>query len=140
IFFHIKTSKNVGVHMGWNMALSLVNSKYFVCMDNDIYVPDLEPCWLTKMVDLMNKYQDMGAIACMPHTILGGLSKIDENNDLIQVGHCGAVARIMDTEAVRKAGGWERHFDSKRNHEEKTVCSRLASIGKKSAYAKDIIC
>ena len=39
--------------------------------------------------------------------------------------------RIMRTEVVRKAGGWEHVIRTSRNHEEKTICGRLNAVGYK---------
>jgi len=52
---------------------------------------------------------------------------------------CGAVARIMRTDVVKKVGGWDRRYDANRNHEEKTICSRIQSIGGKVGYAEKLV-
>lgn len=128
--YYIGMSKNVGIHAAWNIALSLAESKYFITSDNDIFVPDLEPDWLTQMVDFMELAPSYGAISLHPHVFIG-IAGEDPNDpsDVKEAPMAGAVMRIMRTEAVEQAGGWEHKIDPKRNHEERTISSRLQSIG-----------
>lgn len=140
IFHWVKMSKNVGIHMLWNTGLGLVSSEYYCTADNDLYVPDLEPDWLDQMVRLIRNNPEYGAIAAQPHTFLGARAPEVHPSGVSEVGHCGAVFRIMKTELVKKAGGWKYVFDSKRNDEEKTICSRLKTLGYKVGYANHIKC
>lgn len=142
VFLSVRLSRNVGIHMAHNIGLSLVNSEYCVSTDNDIYVPDLQPCWLTQLVEIMEdkEYRNFTAVACQPHVFLGRSGVEEKEKKVEESGHCGAVMRIMRTEVVRKAGGWCRHFDAKRNHEEKTIASHIRAIGGKVGYATGIKC
>ena len=101
IFHWVRMSKNVGVHMGWNVALSLVSSEYFITSDNDLYVPDLEPYWLEQLVRIARNHQDYAAIALQPHVYLGRSDPEQTGEDVLEVNHCGAVFRIMNTKVVR---------------------------------------
>jgi GT2 family glycosyltransferase len=67
-----------------------------------------------------------------PHVFIGaaGIDPKDPE-DVKERNMCGGVMRIMRTDAVLKAGGWEHKIDRKRNHEERTICSRLQSNGYK---------
>lgn len=140
VFLWIKISQNVGIHMAHNIGLGLVDSDYCVSTDNDIYVPDLEPCWLTQLVKLMDTHPNFSAIACQPHVFLGRSDPEKTGEEVLEVGHCGAVMRIMRTEVIKRAGGWEHWFDRNRNHEEKTLCGRIQAIGGKVGYAANIRC
>jgi len=132
LFLSIHSSYNVGIHAIWNMAMSLAESEYFITTDNDIYAPDLDPDWLTQLVKFMDARPDYGAISLCPHVFIGAAG-IDPNDpeDVKERNMCGAVLRIMRTEAVRKAGGWEHVIRTGRNHEERTICSRLQTNGYK---------
>ncbi|MDZ4210052.1 MAG: glycosyltransferase, partial [Candidatus Curtissbacteria bacterium] len=131
-FLVIDPSYNIGIHAAWNLSLSLAASDYFITSDNDIYVPDLEPDWLTQMVKFMDERPDYGAISMHPHVLIGDASFDPKDpEDVKEVGHCGAVMRIMRRDAVWKAGGWEKWVRQGRNHEETTICSRLRAIGYK---------
>lgn len=140
VFLWLKLSRNVGIHMAHNIGLSLVDSDYCVSTDNDLYAPDLEPCWLTQLIKIMDKNKEYGAIACQPHAYLGRSDPEKTGKDVLEVDHCGAHLRLMRTEMVRKAGGWCRHFNANRNHEEKTIASHLSVVGSKVGYAANIRC
>ena len=129
---YIKFGTNVGIHAAWNTALKEAKNKYFITSDNDIYVPDLEPDWLSQMIKFMDDRPDYGAISMHPHVFIGAAG-IDpqEPQDVVERNMCGAVMRIMRTEAVKKAGGWEDKVEPGRNHEERTICSRLQTAGYK---------
>lgn len=157
--YYIGVSPNIGIHASWNLALSLAESEYFITSDNDIYVPDLSEVgldedngkkywrklhspedgdpvvssdWLSKMVVLMDERPDYGAISLHPHIFIGaaGIDPQDPE-DVKERNMCGAVMRIMRREAVEKAGGWEHKIEAGRNHEERTICSRLQTAGYK---------
>ena len=129
----IKISENLGIHCAWNIAASLATEKYFITSDNDIYVPELDPDWLTQLVQFMDERPDYGAISLHPHVLIGAVGFDPKDpEDVKEVNMCGAVMRIMRTEAVRKAGGWDHVISEGRNHEESTICSRLQSAGYKT--------
>lgn len=139
IFLRIDLIPNAGIHAAHNVALALAESDYFITSDNDIFVPDLEPDWLTTMVKYMDERPDYGAISLHPHVFIGaaGIDPKDPE-DVKERNMCGAVMRIMRTEAVRKAGGWLHTIRTGRNHEERTICSQLQSAGYKVGIASRI--
>ncbi|HDY86861.1 MAG TPA: glycosyltransferase [bacterium] len=152
IFLTITPSSNMGIHAAWDISLALAESDYFITSDNDIYVPDLfvanegypvvphyEPCWLERMVKFMDERPDYGAISLHPHIFIGAAG-IDPNDpdDVKERNMCGAVMRIMRREAVWEAGGWEKVIRTGRNHEERTICSRLQTAGYKVGIASRI--
>ena len=160
VFLVIRPDSNVGIHASWNIALSLAESDYFITSDNDIYVPDLTKnnavgpakdssdyfnanpdnrCWLERMVKFMDERPDYGAISLHPHVFIGAAGiKVDDPEDVKERNMCGAVMRIMRRDAVWKAGGWERVVRTSRNHEERTICSRLQTAGYKVGIASRI--
>lgn len=143
IFMTINLSRNVGVTAAWQIAQSLAESEYFITSDNDIYVPDLEPDWLTQMVLLMDERKNYGAISLHPHVFIGaaGIDPKDPE-DVKERNMCGAVMRIMRTSAVRVVGGWANEelplIREDRGHEERTICSRLQIGGYKTGIASRI--
>lgn len=159
--FYIGFSENIGIHPIWQIAFGLAESEYFITTDNDIFVPDLIDCtemtetntqtgvikkyiyevdkgmgdgidWLTKLVKYMDERPDYGAISLHPHVFIG-IAGEDPNDpeDVKEAPMAGAVARIMRRKAVYEAGGWERVVRASRNHEERTICSRLHDKGYK---------
>lgn len=139
LYLHLDAGQNMGIHAAWNIALALAQSEYFITTDNDIYVPDLDPDWLTQMITFMNERPDYGAISLCPHVFIGAAGiPIDTPDDVVERNMCGAVMRIMRRDAVWKAGGWEKIVRTGRNHEERTICSRLQTAGYKVGIASRI--
>lgn len=142
---------NAGIHYAWNTALSLADSQYFITSDPDLLVPDLEGIvfphsnlglngdWLERMTKYMDERPDYGAISMMPHIFIGaaGIDPSD-SEDVKDRNMCGAVFRIMRTEAVKASGGWEFRIEAGRNHEESTICSRLQTHGYKTGICSRI--
>lgn len=131
----VKNLKNIGIHQSWNIAMGLADGEYFITTDNDIYVPQVDPDWLAQMVGFMDNNPDYAAIALQPHMYLGSSDPTPDPSGVTEVSHCGAVMRIMRTKCVREVGGWDKHYNANRNHEELTICSRLRDAGYKVGYA-----
>src|SRR3990167_2535922 len=139
IFLRVKMIPNAGIHAAHNVSLALAESEYFITCDNDIYAPELNPDWLTQMIAFMNERPDYAAISMHPHIFIGAVGiKPDEKEDVVERNMCGSVYRLMRREAVVKAGGWERVIRTSRNHEERTICSRLQTAGYKVGIASRI--
>lgn len=134
-----KSVGNAGIHFAWNVAVSLAKGKYFITTDPDLLVPLLEPDWLSQMVKFMEDRPDYGAISMMPHIFIGavGIDPVDPE-DVKDRNMCGAVFRIMDTDKVRSVRGWDLIISSGRNHEERTICSRLHEAGYKTGIASRV--
>lgn len=138
---YISLKDNFGIHPAWNIALALADSEYFITTDNDIYVPNYDDDWLSQMTRFMDERPDYGAISMHPHIVIGAAG-LDPNDPepVKEVNMCGAVMRIMRREAVWKAGGWERFISPGRNHEERTICSRLQTAGYKCGRTTRLRC
>lgn len=138
-----KAFGNTGIHFAWNVAASLAKGPYFITSDPDLLVPDLIDSqghdWLTFMKTFMDARPEYGAISMMPHIFVGaaGIDPMDPE-DVKERNMCGAVMRIMRTEAVKQVGGWEMQIEAGRNHEERTICSRLQSAGYKTGIASRV--
>ena len=153
-----KSVGNSGIHFAWNVAASLAEGEFFITTDPDLLVPDLRDYywdvtkddsgrrtndihmdWLMRLTELMKERPDYGAISMMPHIFIGAAS-IDPNDpeDVLERNMCGAVFRIMRTEAVKQVGGWELKIEAGRNHEERTICSKLQAAGFKTGICSRI--
>jgi len=140
----VLSEHNYGVHWGHNQLLAMVKSKpWYICTDNDIIPVMLRDGldWLSRLMALAQTHPDYGAIACRPHVLIGPPSGMFDGAPAIkEMSHVGAVLRLMQTEAVREAGGWDTVKHPKRNNEEWWICKRLAGAGYKVGYARDVRC
>lgn len=150
-----KSVGNAGIHHAWNVAASLAEGPYFITTDPDLLVPDLwnqsdhpffslgvgEPNrdWLAYLIKYMDERPDYGAISMMPHIFIGavGIDPKDPEN-VKERNMCGAVFRIMRTDMVRSVRGWDLRIEAGRNHEERTICSRLQEAGYKTGICSRI--
>lgn len=132
-FYYIRIEPTTNVHTAWNIAKEMAESEYFITSDNDIYVPDLgENDWLGQVIKYMEDRPDYGAISLHPHILIGAASfDPTDPEDVKEVNMAGAVMRIMRTDVIRKVGGWEHKLEKGRNHEERTISSRLIDAGYK---------
>lgn len=138
----ILLGENYGIHMAKNYGLALVrDSKYYIDTDNDLLCPDLEPDWIQSLINLMDKNPDYGAISCRPQVLVGrGGNEFNVDTDVVEFNHTGAHLRIMKTDVVKKAEGWEKTWEAKRNHEDHYIAAKLHDQGLKVGYARDIRC
>jgi glycosyltransferase involved in cell wall biosynthesis len=137
---YIRSENNYGIHWAWNIAKEMAESEYFITTDNDIYVPDLEPCWLSQLVVLLGSNSDYAAIALQPHEFLGAGSPKKDVEGIADVPHCGAHMRLMRTQLVRMTTGWKHTLSANRNDEEKTICNKLRDLGYKVGYTTEMRC
>lgn len=137
--YYVGFGQNMGIHAAWNTALALTTTDYFVTVDNDLLCPDLTPDWLEQMVGIMDRNPEYGAVSMHPHVFIGAVGVNPQTSEeVVERNMCGAVFRIMRTSAVQQAGGWEHKIDPQRNHEERTICSKLQTNGYKTGIAPKI--
>lgn len=128
--------------MAKNYGLSLVRSSpYYIDTDNDLLCPELEPDWITRLIELMDKNPEYGAIACQPQVLIGtGKTAFVNAPEVVKFGHVGGHLRIMRTDAVRSVGGWAKTWDAKRNSEDGYIATELGKLNLSVGYARDIHC
>src|SRR5690348_15354303 len=64
--------ENYGIHMAKNYGLDLVRSTpYYIDTDNDLLPPKLDPDWIARLIELMDKNPEYGAISCQPQVLVG---------------------------------------------------------------------
>jgi len=138
----ILNKENIGLERALNKGFQVVKSTpYFVTVDNDCIAPSLEPCWLDRLIGLMDRYGEFAAIALRPQMLVG-VGNIFANDNYVHLAEnnvCGGSYRIMRTKAVREVGGWTDKFEKDgRGNEEHDICSKLKSIGYKVGYTKKL--
>jgi len=138
---YIKMDKNYGLEPIKHLAQHFVESELFISMDNDILVYDYEgDDWLMRLIKLMEKYPDHGAIACKPQVLVADTMRHFETDDeIVAFPRIPGYARIMRTAWVNEAGAWKDKRPS-RGHEEIWICDRFKAMGYKFGWANFIEC
>jgi len=130
---------NEGLEKARNQALSYVKSEIFVDVDNDILCPDLEPCWLTQLLGLMEEHPDYAAIALRTHVFVADGNFFHGHAEpVVERGHVGGSLRAARTKAVLEVGGWTGRPG--RGSEERDISGKLRRAGWKVGYANYLIC
>ena len=131
IFEHIFCEENDGLPQALNKAFPHMESELFVTTQDDILPPDLDPCWLERLVNLMNKYPDYGAI-CMRIQRTCRLD-IDEDKDLIDtIKSVPSVFRMQRKSDIEKLG---KPFGRLHHWESQSFANIMKSAKKKCAMA-----
>jgi len=138
---YVKLDKNRGLEYAKWIGMQFVESELFISTDNDI-LPYCyaNPDWLKRLVDLMNKYPDYGAIALRPQILIGTGNIFDKVvNDITPFGHVPGYCRIMRTQLTKDCGAWNDKRPL-RGHEEYWISEKMAERGYKTAFATNIRC
>ncbi len=138
---YVKLDRNRGLEYAKWLGMQFVESDLFVSTDNDILVYKYdEKDWLQRLIDLMNKYPEYGAIAPRPQVLVGtSMEMFNTDKEIVDFGHVPGYARIMRTEWVREVGAWNDKRPL-RGHEELWIGEKFKDKGYKMAWAKDIEC
>ncbi len=63
IWKYVFTEKNEFMTEAFNKGVKLVESKYFITTQDDIVPPQVNPCWLTQIVGMMDEYPEYDSIS-----------------------------------------------------------------------------
>lgn len=134
----ILLDRNYGLEYARNTALRHIHSEYCVFFDNDLLVPELEPDWLSRQLELMKKYPEYGCIALRPQIAVGAdNSKFNTDKEVVENNHVGATFMMFKTEYLKEVG-WADEFTNR------VADWRLGDIlkakGLKMGWARDIYC
>jgi GT2 family glycosyltransferase len=138
---YVKLDRNYGLeHAKW-VGMQFVESELFISMDNDILVYKYEDLdWLGRLVDLMNRYPEYGAIAPRPQILVGtGMYMFETEDEIVPFGHVPGYARIMRTAWVNEVGAW-RDKRPLRGHEELWIGEKFREKGYKLGWANKVKC
>jgi hypothetical protein len=145
--------------MGRNLGLEPARSymlyestygPYFICVDNDCLPPPLSPVipgireeqtdWTERLVDLMERHPDYGAISCRTQVMVGTGNIFEEADregyELADFPWPGGSLRIMRTVLTRDIGGW-RDAEG-RGQEERYISGKLREVGRSTAFATNV--
>lgn len=146
----ITVRANVGLEPARNSMLHEATfSPYFICVDNDCLPEspvlqtkgdEIPMDWIERLVDLMERHEEYGAISCRTQVMVGTgniFEESDKNGDeLTDFPHPGGSLRIMRTKTTREVGGWRDLAG--RGAEERWIGGKLQAAGYKTAFATNI--
>ena len=125
--------RNAGQADSQNEGLKLVgDAPYFVLTQDDLIPPDLRPCWLERLVHLIEENEDFGSI-CMR---IQRTKRVDweETGDLIEnFKSIPAVFRIHRTSEIEQFG--EKPFGLRKHWESHSCAKLMEELKKKMAMA-----
>ena len=138
---YIKMDYNRGLEPVKHLAQNFVESELFISMDNDILVYKYEnPDWLGRLIDLMNRYPEYGAIACKPQVLIADtMYHFQTDKEIVDFPRIPGYARIMRTAWVNEVGAWKDKRPS-RGHEEIWICDKFKEKGYKFGWANFVEC
>jgi glycosyltransferase involved in cell wall biosynthesis len=138
---YVKLDKNRGLEYAKWIGTQFVESPMFISTDNDILPYYYEsPDWLQRLVDLMNRYPDYGAIALRPQVLIGTGNIFNEIvSDITPFSHVPGYCRIMRTQLTKDCGAWNDKRPL-RGHEEYWISEKMAERGFKTAFATNLKC
>lgn len=147
--------RNRGLEYTRHLGLELVETERFVATDSDCLprkplqavgkksdgevgvVTEID--WLTLLNSLMTANPDYAALACRTQIMIGSGDIFGEAPPPIVDFTCGGSLRLMQTDIIRKLGGWDRHSDL-RGNEEHYICNKIREAGFKCGFASYIPC
>ena len=138
--------ENKGLEPAKNLALNFVESELYVDTDNDVVAHKYEDkCWLTRLVELMDKYPDYVAISSTPQIFIGAIKSemFKDAGEVVGRDFVGGSLRIMRTAEVKAVGGWRsspKDMVEANRGEEHYICGKLRQAGWKVGYARDVEC
>jgi GT2 family glycosyltransferase len=139
---YVKLDRNYGLEHAKHIGMSFVESDLFISSDNDILVYNYEgKDWLERMVDLMNKYPEYGAIGCRPQILVGtgNIFAGKEEQEIVDFGHVPGYMRIMRTAWTNEVGAWQDKRPL-RGHEELWIGQKFSEKGYKLGWANNVKC
>lgn len=135
---------NLGLEAARNLLLrESTYSNRFVCIDNDCLPPQRFNGydWLTRMNELMDKYEEYAAISMRTEPMIGTGNIFEEadkdGEDLVEFSHPGGSYRLMPTDLVRHVGGWDREAPG-RGSEETYICGKLRERGFSTGFSTEL--
>ncbi len=121
----------------YTQGLEYVTTDYFVCLQDDIIIPDLEPDVLSRMIKLIDAYPEYGGITLRKPNMRGNWS-----GEVTRTKTAGAGFRIHKTKEWRDVGFGNRRWETLATKEMATKIGKLVGVAtdmwlKDLGYIKD---
>jgi cellulose synthase/poly-beta-1,6-N-acetylglucosamine synthase-like glycosyltransferase len=97
----------------WNKLIEDATCDYVMLIDSDAYVPKLEPCWLTRMMESF-KHKDCDVVIPVANNVGGAMQKVSNGekypseckNNNVWSGFC----YLIKKDTMKKAGPFDEQF------------------------------
>lgn len=126
--------ENIGICPAYNEGFKFVESEYFITTQDDLLPPDLEPDWLSQMLDLLKRRPTYGGIAMRTCRMI----KVDFD-EKSEIGHgkhsCCAYFRIQRKGDILRNPDWFSHC---RWNEDNAFYGIMREFGLKTGFATNI--
>jgi glycosyltransferase involved in cell wall biosynthesis len=138
--------ENEGFARGIDLMEEMTHSDPVVRLDDDVLCPLVEPDWLSRLLDAMNRYPDFGSIALNAassntnnrrHVTAEERARGGEVTECLWAAHYSALRRCtFEGHPLQKAQGWPRiHHDAS-----KVWADRTRLMGLKVGYLTRTYC
>jgi len=132
----LRIIENSNICQAYNEGLKFVESEYFVTSQDDITVPDLKPCIIQQLIDLMERYPDHGGIGLRIQRI-PNLMISKGNKDLIPSRKTlSAYFRISRKSDMEKLG--ENPFGNRQWDDMAFVSQVRGKLGMKCSWTRNL--
>jgi len=124
------------ITMSYNIGFKHVESEYFICGQDDINVPDLDPCVIQQLITLMEKYPTYGSIGCRIQRI-PNINWKNGNDDIVDARKAlSAYFRIQRKSDLEKLG--ENPFGTRQWDDLAFISQVRGKLGKECGWAKNL--
>jgi GT2 family glycosyltransferase len=127
--------ENIGVAKASNLAWQLENFKYYMKYDNDISFNS--GCWLTPMIEILEKAPDIGIIGYSFEGWNPGICKINDCEVRVREGNIGGACVVIPERTREKIGYWCEDYGLY-SEEDYDYCQRVQIIKKRFAYMANL--
>jgi GT2 family glycosyltransferase len=130
--------ETVNISNAYNLGFKYVESEYFVTGQDDIIIPKLEPDVVEQLISLMEKYPDVGSIACLIQRV-PNLQTDTSNEDLISARKAlSSYFRIQRKSDFEKMG--DNPFSTRDWDDIGTLNNIREKLKKEGYWAKNLYC
>ena len=131
----ILLKENIGVAKASNLAWQMEDFKYYMKYDNDIIFKS--GCWLTPMIELIEKAPDIGIIGYSFEGWNPGVCKINDCDVRVREGNIGGACVVIPERTKEKLGYWCEDYGLY-SEEDFDYCQRVQALGKRFAYMANL--
>jgi len=128
-------AENENICQALNLGFKSIESEYFICIQDDITVCDLEPCIIQQLIDLMESNKDHGAVGCRIQRIPNLQTNLEDENFIPARSALSAYFRIQRKDDFE---GRDNPFGNRTWDDFAFIQIVRDQLGKRCSWAKDL--